>query len=211
MPVRHTAILMSQIDIRSIFLRAAAARAEMEEDDMEVVEEGSIVPVALGPTLVETGLAPTNPATQTMPTSIEARRAQMDELLKSGDKSDINLSKLDRPRASSASKKKRKSDEAGNPPKKPRMDAQTTEPKTVTAQERAADYAHEGFVVSNGTDSDRPRELLSVNCSQNGPRRSPLLFILPKGDFFEAIDNQKSSWRRNGQSCKASATEIRGH
>lgn len=83
---------------------------------------------------------------------IEGRRAQIETLMAAGEGADLNISSLDRPRASSASIKKRKSSVDASttptPPKKPRVDS---EPRHVTAADRAREYAAEGFKVSNGT------------------------------------------------------------
>lgn len=94
---------------------------------------------------------------------VEQRRVEMDRLMTEGDGEDMVVSSLDRPRAQ---RKRTASTEPAVPEKKkPRTDS-SSELKTVTAADRAAEFAHEGFVVSNGLlhfcPLARPCDLISL-------------------------------------------------
>lgn len=142
---------------------------------------------------------------------IEAKRTEMAAALASGDKDDIIISTLARPRASSASKLKRKvsslptSNSNDHTMKKARIE---TEPVTVSPKDRAIQFASEGLIVSNGINT-LPLINLFYNLSALVSFRCPFLHFLSQGTFLEVIHNQRSYWPARGEeTCEAPAHEV---
>jgi hypothetical protein len=123
--------------------------------EVEVIEEGVAPPACVGST--EPTLA--------RPSNIfEVLRSRMADMLQSGDDSDLTqISRLARPRASSASVAKRKDPPTPNIEPQAKRPRAGSEPTTVTPASRALQFASEGFIVSAGSSRIFRKEKMIIN------------------------------------------------